>query len=112
MPALVLLSLFGLPDPDYPPRRPSVEVVVVARDKLVVRSTYPVDHIQIVGLVARRDYFEEFAGDRKIVTLLLRTDQPQLAVVVEIAIPGVDTPRRQVIVVANPGGKKKPPAKP
>ena len=100
--ALLLAGVLSAPSPIEPPAKSPIKVVTVGRDLIFIRSTYPVQAVYLENNPQRYSHFVDYAPDRNGATVLLRTNQPILKLIVETSVRGSGYRRLHKFVFKNP----------
>jgi hypothetical protein len=101
---LFLLATLQSPSPMRAPERPVVEMLVIHGDLVVIHSLEPIESVYLSDLSEWCSYFVNYSPDARTATILIRTKQSPLRVVVETtAFRELGLRQRHVRVVKNPG---------
>ena len=87
MVTLWMSLLFTAPAPVLAPNKPAVDVEVLGADRLLVRSQQPIESVNLSELSEWCSYFICYSPDCRKVTILIRTRQTPLRLVVETRNP-------------------------
>jgi hypothetical protein len=89
------------------PERPVVEVTVLSGEYILIRSAEPIESVYLADLSEWCSYFVNYAPDAQAATILIRTKQSPLRVVVETStFRELGLRQRHVRVVKNPSGRR------
>ncbi|MFO0946122.1 MAG: hypothetical protein U1D30_09280 [Planctomycetota bacterium] len=103
IPCLLGAALFGAPAQQRPTSRPTVDVQLVSKDVLLIRSSYNIDSAYLSDQSEWCSYFVDYAPTGRQATVLIRTKQTPLRLVIETStVRGIGMRERHEFTIDNP----------
>lgn len=81
--SLPLVAVLAVPEPASLPSKPVVDARLVGADRIVIRSSTPIESVHLAELSEWCSYFVSYGPDGRSAIVLIRTRRSPLRVVVE-----------------------------